>query len=73
VTGPLKQRKESTFKNYLMLARHVIIAIQKAEISRITIQASPSIISKISNTKRAGEVAQVAECLSSKHEAWCNS
>jgi hypothetical protein len=40
---------------------------------RITVQAGPGIkqdpISKITNTKRAGVVTQVGECLPSNHKA----
>jgi hypothetical protein len=53
----------------------VILVTQEAEIRRIVVQSQPQAnssqdpISKIPNTKRANRVAQVTECLPSKHEA----
>jgi hypothetical protein len=52
----------------------VILAIQETEIRRITVRSQPGQIahrtrSQKHPTQRAGGVAQVVECLPSKHEA----
>jgi hypothetical protein len=70
-----RKRKKKSSQARCWWPTPVILAIQKAEIRRITVWSWPwenslwEPILKIPNTKRAGRVAQVAECPPSKHEA----